>query len=172
MATEYRENGIPFLRGQNIKRGSIELTNVLYVSEDFHKRLAKSAIVPSDVVSVRTGKPGTTAVVPPELQVANCADLIVMTCGKRIHPDFLCEVLNQRLGDKEKIHGAVGIAQQHFNIGEAKRLKVIVPPIHLQRVFAARVTEIRELELAQAASRQQLDDLFQSLLHRAFQGAL
>jgi len=32
--------------------------------------------------------------------------------------------------------------------------------------------EIRELAAAQSASRQRIDDLFQSLLHRAFQGAL
>jgi len=81
MATEYCETGIPFLRGQNIKRGFIDLLTALFVSEDFHRRLEKSAIKPGDVVSVRTGKPGTTAVVPPSLRIANCADLIVMTCG-------------------------------------------------------------------------------------------
>jgi hypothetical protein len=36
----------------------------------------------------------------------------------------------------------------------------------------ARVLEVRELESAQAASRQRLDALFQSMLHRAFQGEL
>ena len=37
---------------------------------------------------------------------------------------------------------------------------------------AARVSEIRAMKTAQAASRRRLDDLFQSLLHRAFQGEL
>jgi hypothetical protein len=37
---------------------------------------------------------------------------------------------------------------------------------------AQRVTEIRKLEAVQAASRQRLEALFQSMLHRAFQGEL
>jgi type I restriction enzyme S subunit len=51
-------------------------------------------------------------------------------------------------------------------------LKVIVPPLALQKEFAQRVTEIRELEAGQATSRTRLDALFQSLLHRAFNGEL
>lgn len=51
-------------------------------------------------------------------------------------------------------------------------LGVIVPPLSLQKEFAARVTEIREMQAAQAASRRKLDDLFRSLLHRAFNGEL
>jgi hypothetical protein len=34
------------------------------------------------------------------------------------------------------------------------------------------VTEIRAMQGEQAASRRRLDDLFQSMLHRAFQGEL
>lgn len=36
--------------------------------------------------------------------------------------------------------------------------------------FAARVAEILAMETQQAASGQRLDELFQSMLHRAFQG--
>jgi type I restriction enzyme S subunit len=172
MASEYVESGVPFLRGQNIKRGWLDLGSALFVSHDFHKRLEKSAITPGDVVSVRTGKPGTTAVIPPHLESANCADLIVMTCGKQLDPHYLCELLNQRLGDQENIAGATGIAQQHFNIGEARRLEIAVPPLALQKEFAKRVNEVREMEASQAASRQRTEDLFQSVLHRAFNGEL
>jgi hypothetical protein len=47
-----------------------------------------------------------------------------------------------------------------------------VPPVPLQKKFAQRVIEIRDLEAAQGASRRRLDDLFQSMLHRAFNGEL
>jgi type I restriction enzyme S subunit len=49
---------------------------------------------------------------------------------------------------------------------------VLVPPLAVQRQFAARVAEIRALEARQAESRRRLDELFQSLLHRAFHGKL
>jgi type I restriction enzyme S subunit len=53
-----------------------------------------------------------------------------------------------------------------------KTIPILVPPIDLQRAFAAQIEEIHALETAQTASRWRLDDLFQSLLHRAFQGEL
>jgi len=53
-----------------------------------------------------------------------------------------------------------------------KQLKLRVPPLALQKEFAARVTEIRAVQAEQAASRQRFENLFQSLLHRAFNGEL
>lgn len=51
-------------------------------------------------------------------------------------------------------------------------IRTPIPPLTLQEKFAARVSEIRELEAAQSSSRQRLDDLFQSILYRAFNGEL
>jgi hypothetical protein len=56
--------------------------------------------------------------------------------------------------------------------GELRKVKIPVPALPLQREYAERVTDVRELEVEQAESRRRLDDLFQSLLHRAFQGEL
>ena len=42
----------------------------------------------------------------------------------------------------------------------------------LQEEFAARVGEIRVMQADQSASRKRLDDLFQSMLHRAFEEEL
>jgi hypothetical protein len=42
----------------------------------------------------------------------------------------------------------------------------------LQKEFAARVTEIRAVQTGQAASRTRLENLFESMLHRAFNGEL
>jgi type I restriction enzyme S subunit len=53
-----------------------------------------------------------------------------------------------------------------------EQIRIPVPPLPLQHRFAERVKEIRELESAQAASRQRTEDLFQSMLHRAFSGEL
>ena len=51
-------------------------------------------------------------------------------------------------------------------------VSILVPPSQTQKEFAERVNEIREMETAQAASRRRLEDLFQSMLHRAFNGEL
>ena len=63
-------------------------------------------------------------------------------------------------------------AQKNINLAILNALVIPVPPLPLQRQFAARVAEFRALETEQAASRRRLDDLFQSMLHRAFRGEL
>ena len=62
--------------------------------------------------------------------------------------------------------------QFNINTKEFARIAVPLPPLTLQKEFAARVSEIRAMQAEQAASRRRLDDLFQSMLHRAFQGEL
>jgi len=67
---------------------------------------------------------------------------------------------------------AKGAIMEGWNSTIIKRLAIRVPPLTQQREFAEQVTEIRELETRQAASRMRLENLFQSTLYRAFAGEL
>jgi type I restriction enzyme S subunit len=62
----------------------------------------------------------------------------------------------------------LGQTRARISMGRLAELLVPLPPLPLQQEFAQRVTEIRALEAAQAASRLRLEALFQSMLHRAF----
>ena len=85
--------------------------------------------------------------------------------------EFFIQSVNVRLGEIiGKAHGGVGL--QHITKGTLNAVEMLVPPLALQKEFAQRVTEIRELEAGQATSRTRLDALFQSMLHRAFNGDL
>lgn len=64
------------------------------------------------------------------------------------------------------------VSQANFGRDELADVRIILPPLPLQKEFAQRVTEICELEAGQATSRSRLDALFQSMLHRAFNGEL
>ncbi len=64
------------------------------------------------------------------------------------------------------------MAQKNINLKILGELLIPIPPLPLQQEFAQRVTEIREMEAEQAKSKTRLDALFQSLLHRAFEGEL
>ena len=60
----------------------------------------------------------------------------------------------------------------HLTGIKLKSLRIPVPPVPLQRQFATYLAEVRAMEAQQAASRRRIDDLFQSLLDRAFKGEL
>jgi type I restriction enzyme, S subunit len=50
MLGEYVDEGIPFLRSQNVRDFRIDPANLRFVSREFHTRLKKSALSPGDVV--------------------------------------------------------------------------------------------------------------------------
>jgi hypothetical protein len=85
---------------------------------------------------------------------------------------YLDGFLNSSLGQSEVGNITIQVTRQRLSLGDFKEIRVPLPPIRLQNEFAARVTEIRALETAQADSRRRLDDLFQSMLHKAFNGEL
>jgi hypothetical protein len=65
-----------------------------------------------------------------------------------------------------------GAIFQNITTTDVKAMMIPLPPLALQKHFAQQVFEIRELEARQAASRQHLEALFQSVRHRAFSGEL
>ena len=87
---------------------------------------------------------------------------------EKFHTEYLYEWF--RLFDLTRI--TTGSAVPQLNKQDLAPLQIQLPPLALQKEFAAHVDEIRKLESAQATSRKRLDDLFQSLLHRAFAGEL
>jgi type I restriction enzyme, S subunit len=137
MVDEYVSEGIPFLRSQNVLPFRITTDNLKFIPLSFHRRLRKSALNPGDVVVVRTGYPGTAAVIPDWLDQANCADLVVITPGLELDPFFLSAVFNSTWGVASVAGNLVGSAQQHFNVGAARRLELRVPPLATQRKIAA-----------------------------------
>ncbi len=128
MASEYVESGVPFLRSLNIERFGVNTNDLKFITPDFHNRIKKSILRPGDVAIVRTGKPGTCAVIPDWLGEANCSDLVVVRCGEELRPHFLCYWVNSIASHHISSH-TVGAVQQHFNVGAAKTMNVAVPSL-------------------------------------------
>jgi type I restriction enzyme, S subunit len=143
MASQYLPSGIPFLRSQDILPFRVNLSDIAYIGEEFHSRLQKSALTPGDVVIVRTGKPGTAAVIPKSLPVANCSDLVIVRPGKNLDPRFLAYYVNG-LGSRHVASHLVGAVQQHFNVGSARQFQIPLPSIGEQRLIGAALGNLDE----------------------------
>lgn len=173
-ASYYSQKGVIALRSLNIKPYKIDLNEIVYFSEEAHNNnLKKSILRKGDVVVVRTGNTGTAAIIPEELDGANCIDLIIVKVKKEIlSPVYICHFLNSERG-KELVSGkSVGGIQKHFNVGALKKTTLPLPTFDTQNQFSERVKEI-ELQKAQAqTSLAKAEELFNSLLQKAFKGEL
>lgn len=159
----YRTSGIPVLRSMNVKAAGIDLAEVQYMSTGDHRRMSKSAVCPGDVVTVRTGAPGVSAVIPPSLPEANCGDIIISRPNSTVIPEYLCFWINSEFGRGQVLRGQGGLAQQHFNVHEMNTLEVTVPSIERQRYVVDALTASRNRIRAEQCELVKLQLLKQSL---------
>lgn len=176
MASRYKEDGIPFLRSQNIRPFDIDLNNVVFIDEGFHASLKKSRLKSGDVAIVRTGYPGTAAVIPDDLGEANCSDIVIMTPNELADPYYLTAFFNSSYGKSVVSGEAVGAAQKHFNVTSAKNVVLPFPSIEKQRHVCAEIKAFKEMvETASDIYERKadaIDRLKASILHQAFSGNL
>jgi type I restriction enzyme S subunit len=167
MASEYVTNGIPFLRSQNVEQLVINKKDIKYISPEFHQKIRKSALSPGDVVIVRTGKPGACAVIPNWLPISNCSDLVIVRCGPNLDPRFLAYYINTLASDHVFAH-LVGAVQQHFNVGSARKIKLLLPDIDEQRVIAGSLGALdNKIELNRRMNRT-LESMARVMFHQWF----
>lgn len=131
----YRDTGVPTLRSANVREHGIESENMVFISEEANRMLAKSMLCEGYVVSVRTGYPGTSAVIPPGLDGANCVDLVISKPGPKILPQYLSLWINSPFGKDQVLKAQGGLAQQHFNVSDMKNLLVLCPNVHEQQTI-------------------------------------
>lgn len=131
----YAPEGVPALRSLNIREMAISLENLVYFDAASNAKLAKSMLRVGDLVAVRTGKPGTTAVVTPDLDGANCIDLILIRKSERFVSRFCAYIMNSEVCRIQFETGTEGAIQQHFNIETARDLRMALPPVEEQNLI-------------------------------------
>ncbi len=141
----YEDSGIPVLRSANIKEMSIFGTNLKYISSESNELLKKSKLSMGDVLTVRTGYPGTTSVVSKEFVGGNCVDLIISRPSKLVNSEFLAIWINSDEGKGQVLRNQGGLAQQHFNVGDMKGLVLPVPCISEQEKIVSVLTSLNHL---------------------------
>ena len=146
MSSLFVEEGVPLLRGQNVRPYALDLTNLKYISSATHKKWKKSALLPGDVVIVRVGYPGTACVIPEGVGDLNAASLVIVRPDPlKLDSQYLCYVLNSPWG-KARIQGSlVGAAQQVFNTHTAAALEIPTPSLPEQKRIAGILSAYDEL---------------------------
>jgi type I restriction enzyme S subunit len=142
----YVDEGVPALRSLNIAPGAIRLDSMVFISKEANRLHEKSILRTGDLVAVRSGRPGTTAVIPSDLDGCNCVDLIIIRRPTDGDESFLCWYLASDAAGVQFSMGSDGAIQQHFNVSTASELLVPVPPEVEQRAVA-RFLDVRTYRL-------------------------
>lgn len=129
----FREEGVPLLRNQNILSGSLSLNDLLFISPEFDEINKSKRLRAGDLVTMRTGYPGRTAVVRPEMSGWQTFTTLISTPKNRKYSsEFLSMMLNSFVCRKQILNLQGGGAQQNLNVGWIINMLVLRPSISEQ----------------------------------------
>ena len=168
---EFR-GGVPIVRVGDFENMTICKTHLKRIDPAIEAAYRRSRLVGDEVLLACVGATiGKVALADDSLRGFNIVRAVArIRCGPFLVRSFLAWQLVTSAAQAGFGAASRTVAQATLNIKQIEETRVLVPPLPLQKEFAQRVAEIRALEIAQATSRQRLEALFQSMLHRAFNG--
>lgn len=167
------ENGIPYIRTGDIKDGKILTQNLRHTSPDIAAKFTRSIVNAGDIVMSIRATVGTTAIVPDELEGANLTQGTArISPGSRVTTEYLHNYLKSKKCQDWISRQVKGATFREITLGRLRELEVPIPPISLQENFSkfeARTNTILEKLKKQSDN---LQNLYNSILQKAFRGEL
>lgn len=164
-----KESGIRAFRSLNVGQMNVRDADWIYFTIEGHEKNQKSIVHENDVLVVRSGTPGTACVAMAEFAGSNAVDIIIARPDmNKVNPMFLAMFTNMPHGMNQIREKTGGAAQQHFNVGGYKTLRLIMPPLDLQSQFAAFVQQVDNSKLLIQKSLNATQTLFDSLMQKYF----
>ena len=146
--------GLPFIYGGDITEGHISSATSRRIDPADSDRQAKTRLQARDLLTVRVGAPGVTAVVSEECEGGNCASVMLTRRGD-FDSNWLCFAMNSRMVRYQVEVVQYGAAQEQFNIGHAINFWIATPPRLEQRILACRIDETAcQIEYLSAEARR------------------
>ena len=158
-STYVTDDGVPFLYGSDITEEGIRVEGARRLSPEISRNeLAKTCLREDDLVTVRVGAPGVTAVVPSELEGANCASIMLVRGSPVFDSRWLAYAMNSQIGRSQVASVQYGAAQEQFNISHAVDFWFPVPPLTEQRAIVEHLTrETARLDKVRLATERTIE---------------
>lgn len=174
---QYEEGLIPYLKVYNLSfDGSMLFDDKpQYVTMETHNNfLARSKVFPNDVLMNIVGPPlGKFAIVPHTFIEWNINQaMAIFRATDKINPIYLLHSLKQPRVLRPFIDLAVGVRQQNLSLLQCRNLEIPLPPIEIQNQFSDLVNEVDKLKFEMENSLKEMENNFNSLMQKAFNGEL
>ncbi len=175
---EYIEEGIPFIRSENVLWGNVNLLKAVKIPEEFHNKLIRSQLKPFDVlINIVGASIGRCGVVPSTIISANINQAVsLIRVNNALLPSYLVQLLLSPQLQKNIHAGKVDTARPNISLGDLRQLLIPLPPLAEQRRIVVEVERhlslCDKMEATIAESLQKAESLRQSILKKAFEGKL
>ncbi len=142
----YRNKGIPLFRNQNIKSGYLDDSDLLFISPEYEMGFRNKRLCSGDLITMRTGYPGVTAIVPIQYHGAQSfTTLITRPKETEVHSNYLCHYINSSFGQNFFNQSQIGGAQKNVNAATLRKMLFPSPALTEQQAIATALSDIDAL---------------------------
>lgn len=139
---KYHKEGIPLITSKNLKSGDIDFTNIKYISEDDHRKIAeRSKVDNGDILFAMIGTIGNPVLVNTETEfsIKNVA-LFKNYPNKNVETKYILYFL--KAIEKQLKEEASGAVQSFLSLTYLRKLLIPFPPIAEQYRIIEKLDEI------------------------------
>ncbi len=175
LTSELTTSGVPVIYIRDLRNGQYNWKSNVYVTHKKAAELINCQVRLNDVLIAKVGDPpGIAAIYSGEDELAVITqDVIRLRVNTKIvSPKFIQFWFNSQIGQVTLKSIIVEGTRKRFGLGDLKKTKINVPAIALQNLFAERIQLIEAQKQQAQLSLQKSEELFQSLLQKAFNGEL
>lgn len=144
-ANDYVDFGIPFLRILNLKNDGIDISDIVYLSEDQKDEIGKAIVHEGDLLISRSGSVGIVVVVPKEAENFAFGSFMIKFClNDKINKQFIAAWLNSEASRKLIEREKIGAIQGNITIETIKNFDIPIPPLSVQNEVVKKIQEAYE----------------------------
>lgn len=167
------ESGTPLITAKNVKKGFISDEPREYILEDdYNSWMTRGFPKEGDVLFTTEAPLGNAAILGKLDKVVVGQRIITIQSGKTLKSEYLLYCLLSSVIQSEISKRSTGSTARGIRSKEFEKILIPIPSIDLQNKFADLVHKVEKLKGKQKQSETQLQNLFNSLMQRAFKGEL
>ena len=143
----YLNDGVLFIRSQNVLRGTCDFSDAAFISVAMHKDMSRTDVRAQDVLLNITGASIGRCAVYNEQRQANVNQhvCIIRLKPEMVNSDFLCTLINTEAFQESIMRIQSGASRQALNFQQIRDFAIPLPPLDVQRQIVKELEAERKL---------------------------
>ncbi len=170
---DYVDNGIPLVNPIHIVKSKIVPNHSFTLLAEKYESLPNYHLKEGDLIMARRGEMGRCALVSKREDGYFCGTgSLFIRPNDKINSVFFLHVITSDSGKSFLERNAQGVTMMNLNKKIILNTEIGLPPLKLQDKFERAINQIEKQKQQAQASLEQSNQLFNSLLQRAFKGEI
>ena len=139
--SNYAEHGIPFFRSQNVYNDGLVYDDIKYISEDVHKSMIGTEVLPKDLLlNITGGSLGRCAVVPSDFERGNVSQHVCILRTVQVLPEYLhCFIISDYFSDTMILSGSGREGLPKYSL---EAMMIPIPPLAEQSRIVSSIVQL------------------------------